>query len=123
VAQAPNILADVLQDRRPLAGIFVHYIAHSVGLRSILPNVGRIVRPAFYSAQGHDVSEQLPTPLRFSRFSKAECVLVLITMVWGGTFLLVQHAMTVSGPMFFVGLRFAAAAALSRCFPGATCAT
>jgi hypothetical protein len=50
------------------------------------------------------------TPLRFNRFSKAECVLVLITMIWGGTFLLVQHAMTVSGPMFFVGLRFAAAA-------------
>ncbi|MDF3163941.1 DMT family transporter [Pseudomonas proteolytica] len=46
----------------------------------------------------------------FSRFSKAECVLVLITMIWGGTFILVQHAMTVSGPMFFVGLRFAAAA-------------
>lgn len=33
-------------------------------------------------------------------------------MIWGGTFLLVQHAMTVSGPMFFVGLRFAAAAAI-----------
>ncbi|KAA0947739.1 MULTISPECIES: DMT family transporter [unclassified Pseudomonas] len=47
--------------------------------------------------------------LRVSRFSKAECVLVLITMFWGGTFILVQHAMTVSGPMFFVGLRFAAA--------------
>ena len=31
-------------------------------------------------------------------------------MLWGGTFLIVQHAMTVSGPMFFVGLRFAAAA-------------
>jgi len=46
----------------------------------------------------------------FSRFSKAECVLVLITMIWGGTFILVQHAMTVSGPLFFVGLRFAAAA-------------
>ena len=46
----------------------------------------------------------------FSRFSKAECVLVLITMIWGGTFILVQHAMTVCGPMFFVGLRFAAAA-------------
>ena len=46
----------------------------------------------------------------YLRLSKAECVLVLITMIWGGTFLLVQHAMTVSGPMFFVGLRFAAAA-------------
>ncbi|WP_447760189.1 DMT family transporter [Pseudomonas moraviensis] len=54
--------------------------------------------------------------IRFSRFSKAECVLVLITMIWGGTFLLVQHAMTVSGPMFFVGLRFAAAAAIVAMF-------
>jgi drug/metabolite transporter (DMT)-like permease len=50
------------------------------------------------------------TASRFNRFSKAECLLVVITMIWGGTFLLVQHAMTVSGPMFFVGLRFAAAA-------------
>ena len=50
------------------------------------------------------------------RLSKAECVLVLITMIWGGTFLLVQHAMTVSGPMFFVGLRFAAAACLVALF-------
>ncbi|VEF10581.1 putative integral membrane protein [Pseudomonas fluorescens] len=57
-----------------------------------------------------------PTFLRFSRFSKAECVLVLITMIWGGTFLLVQHAMTVSGPMFFVGLRFAAAAGIVALF-------
>ncbi|NVZ71133.1 DMT family transporter [Pseudomonas costantinii] len=47
---------------------------------------------------------------RFKHFSKAECILVMITMIWGGTFLLVQNAMTVSGPMFFVGLRFAAAA-------------
>ena len=57
-----------------------------------------------------------PSRIRFSRFSKAECVLVLITMIWGGTFLLVQHAMTVSGPMFFVGLRFAAAAAIVALF-------
>lgn len=52
----------------------------------------------------------------FSRFSKAECVLVVITMIWGGTFLLVQHAMAVSGPMFFVGLRFAAAAIIVGAF-------
>ena len=51
-----------------------------------------------------------------SRFSKAECVLVLITMVWGVTFLLVQHALTASGPMFFVGLRFAAAATIVALF-------
>ncbi|MED7668986.1 DMT family transporter [Pseudomonas moraviensis subsp. stanleyae] len=57
-----------------------------------------------------------PSRIRFSRLSKAECVLVLITMIWGGTFLLVQHAMTVSGPMFFVGLRFAAAAAIVAMF-------
>eukprot|EP01132_Coremiostelium_polycephalum_P021495 gene21494-25524_t len=37
-------------------------------------------------------------------------------MFWGGTFLLVQHAMAVSGPMFFVGLRFAAAALIVGAF-------
>ncbi|MGE6824261.1 DMT family transporter [Pseudomonas soli] len=44
------------------------------------------------------------------RLSKAELVLVFITMLWGGTFLIVHNVMTVSGPMCFVGLRFAAAA-------------
>lgn len=44
------------------------------------------------------------------RLSKAELVLVIITMLWGGTFLIVHNVMSVSGPMFFVGLRFAAAA-------------
>lgn len=44
------------------------------------------------------------------RLSKAELVLVFITMLWGGTFLIVHKVMSVSGPMFFVGLRFAAAA-------------
>lgn len=44
--------------------------------------------------------------------SSQELVLMLITMVWGGTFLAVHHAMTVSGPFFFVGLRFATAALL-----------
>ncbi|MCK9798415.1 EamA family transporter [Pseudomonas chlororaphis] len=56
------------------------------------------------------------SPLPLLKLSKAECVLVLITMIWGGTFLMVQHAMTVSGPMFFVGLRFAAAAAIVALF-------
>jgi drug/metabolite transporter (DMT)-like permease len=50
------------------------------------------------------------------RVSKAELVLILITMVWGGTFLLVQYALAASGPMFFVGLRFAAAAAIVALF-------
>ncbi|MFJ4145526.1 DMT family transporter [Pseudomonas sp. NPDC089734] len=53
---------------------------------------------------------------RMPRVSKAEAILILITVLWGGTFLLVQHALTVSGPMFFVGLRFAAAAAIVTLF-------
>ncbi len=52
-------------------------------------------------------------------------MLVFITMLWGGTFLLVHNVMTVSGPMFFVGLRFAAAAVFvglvsARSLPGLT---
>ncbi len=60
--------------------------------------------------------ENMKSTLMKPRFSKAEMVLVLITLIWGGTFLIVQHAMTVSGPMFFVGLRFAAAALFVACF-------
>lgn len=55
-------------------------------------------------------SSSAQTPLVAFRLSKAEVVLVFITMLWGGTFLLVHNVMNVSGPMFFVGLRFAAAA-------------
>lgn len=43
-------------------------------------------------------------------FNRQEMVLVLITLVWGGTFLVVHYAMIVSGPFFFVGGRFASAA-------------
>ncbi len=116
VAQTSHVQADVLEDRSPLGGIFVHYIAHWVALRSILPNFGRIVRLPQMARKVMTSMNASHTSPRFSRFSKAECVLVLITMVWGGTFLLVQHAMTVSGPMFFVGLRFAAAASLVALF-------
>lgn len=65
-------------------------------------------------------------PPSFSlRLSKAELVLVFITMLWGGTFLIVHNVMAVSGPMFFVGLRFAAAALFvgavsARALPGLT---
>lgn len=87
-----------------------------MGLRSILLSFGALcVSPP--------VVCKVVTPLKpstflslTSRFSKAECVLVLITMVWGVTFLLVQHALTASGPMFFVGLRFAAAAGIVSLF-------
>ena len=66
-----------------------------------------------------------PTPTVTFRLSKAEVVLVFITMLWGGTFLLVHNVMSVSGPLFFVGLRFAAAALFvgvvsARALPGLT---
>lgn len=41
---------------------------------------------------------------------------MVITLFWGGTFLAVQYAMNHSGPLFFVGLRFAAAAAVLLLF-------
>lgn len=116
MAQTTNVLADVLQDRSPWRGIFVHYIAHLMVLRSILPNFRRIVRPPQIVCKIMTSVNSSQASSRFLRLSKAECVLVLITMVWGGTFLLVQHAMTVSGPMFFVGLRFAAAAIIVALF-------
>lgn len=49
-------------------------------------------------------------PNLFLTIRPQEAILIFITMIWGGTFLVVQHAMLVSGPFFFVGLRFGAAA-------------
>lgn len=43
-------------------------------------------------------------------------MLIFITMIWGGTFLAVHLAMQVSGPFFFVGLRFAAATVVLMLF-------
>lgn len=45
------------------------------------------------------------TPL----LSRQELALIAVTMVWGGTFLVVHLAMQHSGPLFFVGLRFVTA--------------
>ncbi|PPF56437.1 EamA family transporter [Clavibacter michiganensis] len=56
--------------------------------------------------------------MRFSRVAAAlrptrpELVLMAITALWGATFLVVHVAVTTTGPMFFVGLRFLAAAAI-----------
>lgn len=47
--------------------------------------------------------------LKFS-VSRQEALLIMITMFWGGTFLAVQYAVSLSGPLFFDGLRFATAA-------------
>lgn len=42
-----------------------------------------------------------------------EWALILITLVWGTTFLVVHLAMQHSGPLFFVGLRFTTAGVIS----------
>lgn len=42
--------------------------------------------------------------------SLPELTLVFITMIWGVTFLVVHNGMTMSGPLFLVGCRFAVAA-------------
>ncbi|WP_454691295.1 DMT family transporter [Achromobacter aloeverae] len=51
------------------------------------------------SAPGGALARRLP-----------ELSLVGVTMIWGLTFLTVQHALAYSTPLFFVGCRFAAAA-------------
>ena len=43
---------------------------------------------------------------RWYMLSKQELVLVVVTMFWGATFLVVQTAVKYSGPLFFVGFRF-----------------
>lgn len=50
------------------------------------------------------------------RITRQELVLIFITIVWGGTFLVVHRAMAHSGPFFFVGLRFATASLLLAFF-------
>ncbi len=52
-------------------------------------------------------------PSRFlsrTLIGRAELALMAVTLLWGGTFLIVHLAMRESGPLFFVGLRFATAA-------------
>lgn len=58
------------------------------------------------------VSSDIVEPARRGFLSTPELVLVLITVIWGTTFLIVQHALSVTGPFFFVGLRFATAAVM-----------
>jgi len=49
------------------------------------------------------------TPAPRLMIGRAELALIGITFLWGATFLIVKNAMTVTGPLFFVGLRFATA--------------
>lgn len=44
---------------------------------------------------------------------RPELALIGITILWGGTFLIIHHAMRHSGPFFFVGLRFGTAALIT----------
>ena len=87
-----------------------------MGLRSILLSFGALCVSLLVACKVMTTLKSSIFGSLSARFSKAECVLVLITMVWGVTFLLVQHALTASGPMFFVGLRFAAAATIVALF-------
>lgn len=41
---------------------------------------------------------------------KPEMILILITMIWGGTFLAIHYVLNFTTPMFFVGCRFFVAA-------------
>lgn len=50
---------------------------------------------------------QLPAP--WFKSKAPQLALLLMTLIWGGTFLLVQYALNFSSPLFFVGCRFAAA--------------
>jgi drug/metabolite transporter (DMT)-like permease len=45
--------------------------------------------------------------------SRQEIALVLVTMLWGSTFLVIHIAMQHSGPLFFVGVRFTIAGAMA----------
>jgi drug/metabolite transporter (DMT)-like permease len=58
-----------------------------------------------------------PTRSAFG-FGRAEAALIVVSMIWGGTFVVVQNALSVSGPFFFVGVRFAAAALMAALFAG-----
>jgi drug/metabolite transporter (DMT)-like permease len=57
--------------------------------------------------------KSLPRRLMIGR---PELALIGVTMLWGGTFLIVHMAMRESGPLFFVGLRFGVAALIALPF-------
>lgn len=61
----------------------------------------------------HNPPLDKPIPAPRLLIGRAELALIGITLLWGGTFLIVKTAMSVSGPFFFVGLRFATAAGIA----------
>ncbi|PHI96666.1 hypothetical protein BG621_02590 [Parasaccharibacter apium] len=50
--------------------------------------------------------------------SRQEIALGIITILWGGTYYIIQLALKTSGPMFFIGVRFLIAALFVVCFVG-----
>src|SRR5690349_15435634 len=46
-------------------------------------------------------------------FSRQELALIGVTFLWGATFLIIHTALRHCGPLFFVGLRFTSAGAIS----------
>lgn len=54
--------------------------------------------------------------LSLPSFSRHEVALIVITVFWGSTFLIVHLAMKHSGPAFFVGIRFIAAGLMTLLF-------
>lgn len=62
--------------------------------------------------QAAAVLDRPPAPSRWL-IGRPELALIGVTMLWGGTFLIVHGAMTQSGPLYFVGLRFGTAALLT----------
>ncbi|MGP9529762.1 DMT family transporter [Glutamicibacter sp. AOP5-A2-18] len=55
----------------------------------------------------------LHNEFRWRAFSRQEVVLVLATVVWGATFLIIHIAVQHTGPWFFVGMRFITAGLIS----------
>jgi len=55
----------------------------------------------------------LHNDLKWRGFSRQEAVLVLATVIWGATFLIIHIAVQYSGPWFFVGMRFITAGIIS----------
>jgi len=75
------------------AVLTVQYIAHMT-LRSML----------------HNSASDKPETTSALMIGRAELALIGVTILWGGTFLIVHLAMqSASGPLFFVGLRFGTA--------------
>jgi hypothetical protein len=46
------------------------------------------------------------TPFERQRKLRANVLLIVVTMIWGSSFLIVQHALTFVGPFTFLAMRF-----------------